>query len=108
MAVNRYEILVRAILNKADLQNQLNDFSATINNKLKSKPITLKTGLALDEKSMENQIQRYQNRIDKMKFTSPAFFNSEEIKPHLENLKIMLAEFEHTKGVRVTKDDIAT
>lgn len=105
MADSRYTILVKAVIDPAQLQTQLNQTLA-------SKPVTIKANAQLDQHSIDNQIQLWNNAIAKMTARQPAVMASPEVQKEVVAFNQLVAGFKNgvvpIKDVRVGLDNVRT
>lgn len=95
MTANRYEILVRAILDRPNLKKDLETFSATVNKKFAGTKEGIK--LNLDTEHINQQVTRWRNRLKNLEILRPAAFKSDEVQNVIKNdLDPLIATYEKT------------
>jgi len=99
MAVeNKYEVLIKAKLVTADIQKQLDD-------QMKLKPVKIKTSLGLDEKTIANQVKRWNNALSKMKSSHPDAFNTSAVQTQVSAFRGLISQYE---AGTASMDDLRT
>ncbi len=73
MADSQYQVIVQAVIDAAQLQKQLQQATT-------QKAVKIQIKAQLDQQSIDNQIQRWNNALDKMASRSPAAFASDKVK----------------------------
>lgn len=100
-----YKILIKAVLDEADLQAQLNSTSA-------KKPVKIKASIQLDQHQIENQIKLWNNAIAKMQARTPAVFDNAAVKQEVNTFNQMIEGFRKgtvpIKDMRVQLDNVRT
>jgi len=99
MAINKYNIVVKAVLNKTDLYNQIKQMEQG----LKSKPISIPVVLgqrAGDKEAIENQVTRWKNKLSSLQALNADIFNSPEIQKQRSALESLFSTYD--KSPRAT------
>ena len=89
-----YKILVKAIIDSADLQAQLNKSTP-------SKPIKIKADVQLNDAQITSQIDKWQNQLVRMQVGKTGMFNTPEMQADLQKLSILMNSFGKEGGASV-------
>jgi len=95
---NKYNVIVEAMLKAPDIQNQLNKA-------VKSKPIVLNAKMNIDQKSMDNQVQRWQNTLKRLEAAHPKAFGTDVVQNQVTEFNNLV---EAWKGGKAPLDDVTT
>ncbi len=88
----KYEILVKAVLDKTDIQSQLNQTKNKVN---------IKTNF--DKGSIDNQVKLWQNKLETMKIKTPKVFNDKDVQSQVKNLEQLFSQY--SKNI-IPKSDV--
>jgi hypothetical protein len=102
MATNKYNIVVKAVLNKTDLYNQIKQMEQGL------KPINIpvniggtgKLGEAGNKDAIENQITRWKNKLSSLESLNKNIFSGRKVSPLVDNFKTLMNTYDGTKSSR--------
>ncbi|MHA1370822.1 MAG: phage tail tape measure protein, partial [Promethearchaeota archaeon] len=105
MASSKYRIIVEATIDKAQLQKELNKIA-------KTRPVKIRAQVKLDPKDIKNQIQLWNNALEKMEARAPTAFATREVQEQVGALKDLISGYAAgevpIKDVRVGLDNVRT
>lgn len=102
MATNKYNIVVKAVLNKTDLYNQVKQMEQGL------KPINVpirigaagKSGEIGSKDAIENQITRWKNKLSSLESLNKNIFSGEKVSHLVDNFKTLMSTYDGTKSSR--------
>jgi hypothetical protein len=101
---NKYYVIVKAVLDKVDLQSQLNNIS--------TKTVYIKTNFNLDQNAINQQVQRWNNSLAKMEALHPDAFKSAAVQTQVAEFQKLIGLYEGGKipigDVRTQLDNVNT
>jgi len=96
---NQYTILVDAILNKTNLQAELNKIATSTS----VKPVEIKAKIDLDSDQIEAQLNTWRNKLTSMQVGKSNIFNATEVKRDLTSLLNLIDTFGKEGGASVAQ-----
>ena len=99
---NKYNIVVKAVLNNTDLYQQIKNIEKGI------KPINIpvniggtgKLGEAGNKDAIENQITRWKNKLSSLESLNKNIFSGRKVSPLVDNFKTLMNTYDGTKSSR--------
>lgn len=96
---SKYNIVVKAVLNKADLYKQVKEIETGL------KPLNLKINVlgstkADDLAAIDNQLTRWQNKLLSLRATNSKIWKTDEIQKMNRELQLLMKSYDGTKASR--------